>query len=255
MDTKRKSSKEYLDILTLFYREKFKEQTFDLIFACDDHSIEFLQSYGASLFPDTPVVFSGANTLDTSLTDQAVNPNMTGVLEFTDISRTIELARQLQPGLKNIVVINDNTVTGKYISGRFATIMPELRSQFSVTFLSDDPLEELSEKIATLDNDTMVLLLSYSIDNTGDYYDPHYTASLLSEASGVPIYAVWDFYFNHGIIGGVMTSGYLQGETAAEIGKKILQGTTPADVPIVKDGANEILWRHRLLICKLTCAD
>ncbi|TKB10873.1 hypothetical protein [Desulforhopalus sp. IMCC35007] len=62
-----------------------------------------------------------------------------------------------------------------------------------------------------------MLLLAYLLDREGVYYDPVHTAEVLSIAGSVPIYSVWDFNCNHGIVIGVMTSGYLLGEAAANL--------------------------------------
>jgi diguanylate cyclase (GGDEF)-like protein len=243
MDTKRNSSPIYINKLLTFYQEKFKEREFDLIIATDDNAIDFLLSTGATLFPGVPVVFCGANALDTQKFQK--NPNFTGVLEFADIKGTLDIALRLQPDTRKIVVINDHTVTGQYVAKEFENVLLTLRKDLEIDILEDKPLTELANSIKDLPPDTIILLLAYLRDGQGVYYDPKLTASILSAASSVPIYSIWDFYFDHGITGGLLTSGFLQGETAAKIACKILNGVALSDVPIISNGVNRLLFDYK----------
>ncbi len=55
--------------------------------------------------------FLGINDMN-RVTDATSRPNYTGIYEEMSVEENIELAVQLQPGLKEIVAIYDNTRTG-----------------------------------------------------------------------------------------------------------------------------------------------
>ncbi|WP_415225137.1 ABC transporter substrate binding protein [Psychromonas sp.] len=243
MDTKRNSSPAYFNKLLTLYLEKFKERQFDLIIATDDHAIDFLLRSGETLFPGIPVVFCGANALDIKKFQK--KSDFTGVLEFADIKATLDIALHLQPNTRKIVVINDQTATGRYVAEEFDKVLPTLNKDLKIEILEDQPLTELADSIKQLSPDTIILLLAYLRDGQGVYYDPELTASLLSAASSVPIYSIWDFYFNYGITGGVLTSGFRQGETVAEMATKILMGAAPSDIEIVTRGVNRLLFDYK----------
>jgi len=245
MDTKRNSSARYLKELSKVYQLKFSNEKFDLIFASDDNAINYLMSVRTSLFPDVPIVFCGANKSDTHL--KWKKGNITGVLEYADIKQTIDLALQLQPQTKKLVIVNDKTTTGKIVNLECERFLRESGDRFEVTRLDDVPLDELARELSTLPDDTIVLLLAYLRDKNGIYYDPAHTAEVLSRSSSVPMYSVWDFYFNHGVVGGVMTSGHLQGEAAARLGLQILQGTAGKDLPIEFHGGNRIVFDYDVM--------
>lgn len=245
MDTKRNSSGWYMRKLSEVYQEKFSGVEFDLIFASDDNAINYLLSSGTDLFPDVPIVFCGANSIDKRLLLR--KKHVTGVLEYADIGKTLDIALQLQPQVRKLLVVNDKTVTGENIGRELKRLLPEIGSKFEITYLEDLPVKLLAEELRQLSDDTFVLLLAYLRDKEGTYYDPSYSASVLSEASSVPIYSVWDFYFNHGIAGGVLTSGHLQGETAATMGLAILEGNPVEELPIVLHGGNQILFDYTTL--------
>lgn len=245
LDAKRNQSAEYFELLASIYQRKFGQHEFDLVFACDDYSIDFILQYSDSLFPDVPIVFSGANRVDLSKIN--AKPNMTGVLEVADIISTINLALTFQPQAKELVVINDATFTGKFIGEEFQKLLPEIEKKVKVTVYEGEPFDTLEEKVSKLGDDALVLLLVYIRDNEGGVYAPSLVASSLSRVSPVPIYGVWDFYFNHGIVGGVMTSGYLQGEVAAKMGNQILDGKDVSELSIVATESSRLLIDYRQL--------
>ena len=242
MDTKRNNSTKYMDELSQVYQLKFSKVKFDLVFASDDNAINYLKSVRSSLFPEVPIVFCGANKSDTHLQWKA--KNVTGVLEYADIRQTIDLAVQLQPATKKLVIVNDKTITGQNIGKEFNRFLVEIGDKFESTRLEDLPLDQLALELSRQPDDAIVLLLAYLRDKNGVYYDPAYTGEVLSRASSVPIYSVWDFYFKHGIVGGVMTSGHLQGEAAAKLGLQVLHGTSVDNLPIEFQGGNRIVFDY-----------
>ncbi|GGI71263.1 hypothetical protein GCM10009332_05700 [Shewanella gelidii] len=244
MDTKRNTSPTYMGKLTSLYQEKFAHEHYDLIVASDDNAINLIRDH--HLFPSTiPVVYSGTHEI---IIDEKNNAgNVTGVKEHLDIQATLELAKTLQSNIKKVVVINDKSTTGRLASTLFEELIAELEQPFEYIQLEDEPLATIEDQIADLEDDTIVLLLAYIRDNQGVYYPPEVTASRLSQASSVPIYSVWDFFFNHGILGGQVTSGYLHGEAAGDMAVEILLGADPSDIAIENEGGNQMLVDYRQL--------
>lgn len=245
MDTKRNASATYLRGLKNLYLQKYRKSSFDLIIASDDNGIRFVLDNRDVLFKDVPLVFCGANAFYTPY--PLKRDSITGVLEYSDIKGTLELALKLQPDVSRVYVINDRTTTGKNVFEDLKKISSSLSRQLEFIDLEDAPLDLLEKKVADLPADSIVLLLAYLRDSNGTYYPPNQTASRLSAASTAPIYSVWDFFFNHGILGGVLTSGYLHGEVAAEMAIDILQGSYPGDLEVKNEGGNRLLIDFRQL--------
>lgn len=246
LDTKRNSSAQYMAKLETLYEEKFRPGLFDLIIATDDNGINFALNKKEQLFGDIPLVFCGANNMDPSSAEEIINA--TGVLEHSDIKGTIELALILRPNTDKIFVVNDKTVTGEKVRDVFFDVIAEFSKPVELHFLEDLPLAQLEKEVEEIDGDSIVLLLAYLRDKNGTYYAPQQTASRLSKASQVPIFSVWDFFFNHGILGGVLTFGHLHGEAAGEMAVKILQGIAPEDLPIIANGGNRLVIDYRQLL-------
>ncbi len=246
MDTKRNSSKDYMAELSDVYQRKFLDQKFDLIFASDDNAINYLMGVRKALFPGVPIVFCGANDQDTHLVWEG-QENVTGVLEYADIRQTIALALQLQPNIKKLFVVNDRTITGNSIGRAFNRFLAENGDKFEITQLEDVPLEQLAQQLSQLPDDAIVLLLAYLRDKNGVYYDPAHTANILSKASSVPLYGVWDFYLGGGVLGGVITSGFDQGDAACNLVVAILKGQDVQSLPVIKKSPVRTTLDHEVM--------
>lgn len=245
LDTKRNSSVEYMTKVEALYEEKFRPGMFDLVIATDDNGINFALQKREQLFGDIPLVFCGANNMDPAFIKEKAK--VTGVLEHSDIKGTIELALTLRPNTDKIFVVNDRTVTGEKVGETLATVVSKFSKDIELHFLEDLPLAELENEVKGISGDSIILLLAYLRDKNGTYYAPQHTARILSEASQVPIFSVWDFFFNYGILGGVLTFGHLHGEAAGEMAVQILQGKTPGNIPIIANGGNRLVIDYRQL--------
>ncbi|QGY39497.1 ATPase [Pseudodesulfovibrio cashew] len=245
MDTKNHYSPQYLALLEEQYRFKYRNVRFDAIIASDDNAANFVLRHHHDLFLDAPMVFCGVNDFD--LPKRPDFTNATGVLEFTDIASTIRAALSLQPGLKRLYVVCDDTTSGKIGRGHVERTLPDFRDRLDVTWLDDKSLAELRGDLAKLPPDSAVLLVMYNRDRLGNWFTYAEVARVLSQASTAPIYGMWDFFLDKGILGGMITSGAKQGELAARKALRILDGTRAADIPVVLEKANGYVFDYAVL--------
>jgi len=244
MDTKHNTGPEYIQKIYEIYKYKFKNKHFDAIITADDDAYNFLLKYNWELFPNVPVVFCGVNYFQDS--DLFDHPLFTGVVELNDVQKTIELALNIQPKVKKIIVINDKSVTGQANK----KILDEITPNFPTTdfiFFEDMNMSEIQDRVATLSDDTIILLMSFNKDKSNNIYSYEESIRILSAKATVPIYSIWDFYLNRGTVGGMVSSGYYQGETAASLLLRILNGERPHDIPVVKQSPNKYMFDYNYL--------
>ena len=103
LDTKNFSSDSYFEKLYQLYQYKYSNNRPDVIICSDDDAFNFLLKYRESLFPNIPLVFCCINNLETY--QNKLENNITGVVESFDLTSTIEVAKKLQPNIKNVFVI------------------------------------------------------------------------------------------------------------------------------------------------------
>jgi PAS domain S-box-containing protein len=249
MDSKRISGNpDYLTLLYQTYQLKYKQKRFDIIFSLDDDAFHFLLKYHNELFPGTPVVFCGLNRYDESMT--ADQPLITGVVETIDFKETVQLALKLHPDTKRIYVINDNTTSGRIDragmetvakSGEFAVEFEFLVPEIGIT------LDELLLKLKSLPAHSLVDYVNFYQDSTGEVLAPEEIIPKIAQASPVPIYTQIESFLGSGIVGGKVDSGFYQGEMAAKMALRIMQGEPISSIPIQTKSVNKYIFDFKQL--------
>ena len=244
LDTKRVNSELYLRQVYLLYQYKYRDAKLDLIMSSDDAALNFLLKYGDELFPNTPVVFAGANFFDPARL--VGHERFTGISEEADIQGTLDTALSIQTGIKNVVIITDTTVTGQRIRDMATTLLPKY-PQLNIELVDDVTMSDLRQKLAGLTPDTVVILTVFSRDKAGTFYEYDQYSSLIAASSAVPVYATWDFSLGYGVVGGKLTSGKTEGERAAAVGLRVLNGEAPQQIPVDKKFQTQLLFDYPVL--------
>lgn len=245
MDTKRFSGKAYYALLHDIYKYKYGNMKFDVIMSSDNDAFDYLIEHRNGLFPGTSVVFCGVNYFDSAMLKG--KKLFTGVNEEADIKSTIDVALRNHPNARQIAVINDTTTTGLIMHNKLLELIPAYRKKVDFIFLEDMEMPEILDKVQKLPADSLVLFTIFSRDKAGRAYEYDESVALVVERCKVPIYSVWDFYLGNGIVGGMLTSGYYQGETAARMAARILRGDKVENIPIVMKSPNRYMFDHHQL--------
>jgi GAF domain-containing protein/ABC-type uncharacterized transport system substrate-binding protein len=232
MDTKRTFDETYLERLYQVYQHKFSGRKFDAIISSDDDAFNFLLQHRDALFPGTPVVFCGVNFFQDS--DLQGHELFTGVNEEIDPRASLDLALELHPFTKQVVIVNDTTTTGLKIHAKIVEIMPDYVDAIEFILLEDVDMEEIQAQVQNLPANSLVLYTLFFRDKSGRFFEYDESISLIAAKSAVPIYGTWDFSLGYGIVGGMLTSGYAQGETAARLALRVLQGEDVAAIPVAQ---------------------
>lgn len=248
MDAKRIASDAYHRLLFETYQMKYASQRFDLIFSLDDDALRFLLQYGDALFPDTPVVFCGVNRFEDAML--AGHAQYTGVVETLDNEKTIEIALRMWPTARRVLVITDNTTTGA-INRRYVQRLAE-SGYFDVPleFLDRGEgllLSELTEAVRRAPADSVIYYADFFQDRSGQTLDPGRVMETISAAAPVPVFVHSEMYLGYGAVGGKVVAGRYQGEEAARLGLRILQGTPAAQIPVQKDPVTRYTFDARQL--------
>jgi hypothetical protein len=85
-------------------------------------------------------------------------------------------------------------------------------------------MEELRAELSRLPDHTVALYLTMFQDAAGKTFTPRQALEAFGPASRVPIYAWYDTYLGHGIVGGSMVTFEEIGRKTAQSGIRILAG-------------------------------
>lgn len=242
MDSKVFHSEEYFDEFAQYLRVKYRGVPISLILCSDNNAYDFLRIHRDTLFPGVPVSFCGVN--DFSADQLAGLRGFTGVAEIFSARETVALALQLHPNTTEIFVINDYLKTGRAWAKDIDQKLKDFSGKLKIHHSGDLPISELMEHIANLGPGTIVLLGGYYSDRDGRYFTYERIGAMLAEASKVPVYCLLEFNIGKGVVGGRVISGYYQGRTMADLGKKILAGADPVNLPVIMQGSNRLVFDY-----------
>ena len=248
MDTKRIDDPSYLANLAKLYKQQFTNRTFDLIIISDNNAFDFMELYYDSLFKNVPVLFCGINNYDKNMLDKLTFKNISGVAEEVDIEKNFELISRLHPNLKNLLIINDTSTTGYAVKKDLAKIIEKYKNKFNIEYTDNLDISDLKTKISNLEkaNSAILFVLLFK-DTTGQYFTYKQSFEEVKKVSQVPIYGLWDFYLNSGMVGGLLTSAVAQGETVSKMALEILYGKNIKDIPILEKSPNLYMFNYNEL--------
>ncbi|MEN6374673.1 MAG: ABC transporter substrate binding protein, partial [Smithella sp.] len=243
MGTKWVSGDQYFEQLNRMLKFKYQNIRFDVIVLSDNDALDFLVKYRDGIFGRVPTVFCGINYFkDDDLKGQ---PLYTGTNETADLKTNLETILQLHPSTEKIIIVDDTTTTGKRINTELMKVIPAFRDRVRFEFLEDIEMEKLLEKVENLPAGNVIFYTTFFVDKTGRFYEYDESIQLISQRSKVPIYGTWDFSLGHGIIGGMLTSGYDQGRSAGEMALRILKGENIKNIPVVRKSPNRYMFDYQ----------
>jgi ABC-type uncharacterized transport system substrate-binding protein len=242
LDTKRVTGEAYFLQVSELYKQRFADRKFSVIVVTDDDALNFILKYREKVFGEPiPVVFAGCNDFDKK---RLVGiRNITGVNEAADVQDNIDLILRVQSGVRKIVFITDNTITGRKVKETAELIMPSY-SNMLVNFEFTDSLEmpQLLSRLKDLPEKSAVLFTFYSKDKAGKFFEFKDSARMITDASRVPVYSMWDFNLGYGVVGGKITNGVAQGKAAGEMVVRILNGERVENIPVLMKSPNKYIF-------------
>ncbi|WP_319759179.1 ATP-binding protein [Maridesulfovibrio sp.] len=221
MDTKRFKDRDFMEILHSYYVFKYQKYKFSAIVVSDNNALNFMLRYQDSFFPGVPVIFCGVNDFHEGLIKGL--DNYCGVLENPDIKDNIDLALKVNPGLRKVVVVGDQSVTSRAIKAQIKKAEPLFKGVLKFEYWNDMPLVDLLANSRKMTKNEMLLFTPFYKGAHGELFSSEEVLNIIYKNSPVMIFSVWEFLLGHGIVGGKLLSGHDQGRKAAEMALYVLK--------------------------------
>ena len=245
MDTKRILGPIYLDKLAKLYKEQLSNRNFDLIIVSDNNAFEFVIRYHEYLFKDLPVLFCGINNFDKALLDENNMKKFTsGVVEQVDLEKNFELISKLHPKMENLVIINDRSKTGLAVKRDLRPVIEKYKKKFNIKYIDKMEITALQNSVKDLNKNDVLLFVLLFKDTTGKHFTYKQGFKQIKNISNNPIYGLWDFYLNYGIVGGLLTSAIAQGDSVSDMALEVLNGKEIKEIPILEKSPNRYIFDY-----------
>ena len=164
-------------------RADYIERIPDLIITTGNEALKFVIDNYYLLFPKVPVVFCGANDMDSSRL-YSLEEYITGISETHSAKETMSQMLKLFPKTRRIFILNDHSLRGSIRMRQViqaAIGSSDLRVEF--VFSGDKTLPEILDDIRAFGSDTLVLIGNYYLDSSGMFYPESDLQKLAAAAS------------------------------------------------------------------------
>ena len=240
LDTKRVPyTAAYADFTATHIAKKYAGFAPKLIYVTDDNALLFALTHLTRIFPKAPIFFSGINDFGVK---QRIDPRrVTGVFEEKEIAPNLDLMRHLAPGVRDILVVGDESETFQAIRRE---IVAELAHQPNIKaqYLSSGRIEILVAALKGRKEQFVFLTtLGAMSDAAGNTLTLPETIAAIVQAGWFTIISMEDVYLYPGVLGGYVTSGHKQGAAAAELSARYLTGTAVAAIKPIESSPNEYI--------------
>ncbi len=233
MDSKRYSSKAWLENVSQKARELIDSWKPDLIYANDDDAQEYITRYYVNT--EIPIVFSGVNA-DPKTYGFSGSTNITGVLEQEHVVASVRLLQEIKPDIKTIAVIIDQSPMWKPVIKRMQSSQRQLADIEFISWDTIETFEEYKHKVIAYQTeiDALGLLGIFHFKDEQVANVPYMEVlKWTTENSNLPDFTYWKDRIKYGTLCAVTVSGYEQGLAAGKIARGILvEGRSPSSYPM-----------------------
>ncbi len=238
MDTKRNTDSTFIAEQARQALHAIDEFQPDVIIASDDNAVKYVVAPHFKSGP-IPVVFCGVNWS----CDQYGLPtdNVTGMLEVLPLEQAFSTLKSLYPDASTLAVISENTTSSRK-NKELLDSLYRLEGFTPSYFLCDDFKEwKLAFNTANAEADLIFFPTNGAI--TG--WDDETAKAILQENLSIPMFTPDDFMMTFAVFGFTKVAEE-QGEWAANRALDIIDGQSPADIPVVENKQARVFLNKNL---------
>jgi two-component system, sensor histidine kinase len=233
--------KHYLKLLEY----KLKKHYYDIIIACDNNTLTFLQNHASRIVGTIPIVFCGINELDSI--HLIPGAPMTGINERVEFAEDFDMIKKLHPECNHLVVITDATEIGHAVNEKIINELSDEKLFANSTLLHHCTMQNVIDTISRLDENSIVYLTFFGRDANEEFFNYEFSSAIIAQHSNRPVYTAWDFNMGSGVVGGNLISGFDQGMRAAEKALRIINGEAVENIPITWNTSRNLVFDYPLV--------
>ncbi len=215
--------------IAAFLQAKYSHQKFDVIITIGDQPLAFAEKQGPRLFPQVSIV---SLLIDSALPSPGPVHTGVSVQVLLNFVPTVKAALDQNPDTRQVVLVAG---TSRHDRLKMAEAKKEFNSNFpdiKIVDFTDNSMDELKLKVATLEPESIILFLDLTADSTGEEYISARVLPEIAQAANRPIYGTSSEQIGKGIVGGSVIDMREVGQTMGKTALRVLQGEKPESIPI-----------------------
>ena len=240
LDTQRDPSRRFADRQAQYLAAKYAQHPIAVVIAADDAAVQFVLDRRSSLFPGVPIVFCGVN--DERLADRLPRDTFAGIKEQFAPLRMIDTSVAILPGTRRVFVVTDDTATAQYLRDAYRGVAPTRRAlHFEFLDGHEQTLEQILGVIEKTGPGDLIVTSAFHLDYTGHYFPLDEALRRIVGTAHAPVVSPSITDVSPGLLLGSSNGGDVHGQKAARVALRILNGDSPASIPIQTDEAEHVL--------------
>ncbi len=227
-----------------FLSRKFDTKKFDAVIVSGENAFKLVQDYGERLFVNTPIILTGIKLKNHLVTE--FSHKLSAVVEPENIFDTVDLAIKLFPKTTDIYIVTGSSSASKLTDDTIQQF--SINPKQSLTILSEETEVSLKQVISKARNNAVLIFSDFSRDKNGTFINRNEILKSLTSIARIPLFVLHQHDLIEGVLGGVVTSGFIQGEAAADNILQLLQGVSIEDLPVEISLNNQYLIQYSELL-------
>ena len=232
MDTKRNPDEAYIKERAASLFDSLKVIDPDVLIVSDDNAMKYL---ALPYFRGShqPIVFCGVNW---SITNYDISEcNITGILEILPVADLVKSLRPYYPEMKKLLVLNENTTTSRKTQPILDTLLGNMGLEVTQELVENFE----SWKSAFINANETFDIIYLQTRGAIQGWDDQEAREHIRQYMKIPTATCEEFMMPYAMFGLTQLSEE-QGTKAAQMTRKILNGTDPSDIPITRNQLSRI---------------
>lgn len=226
-----------------YLRDKYADDLPDIILLLYVGNLSLAESLLGQLFPDTPVVAAGLT--EEEFPSGWLFERGSGVAQRSDPAGTIKLLLQLQPDIRQLILIGGTAEVDRQVMERAHQSARLFAGRLQVEVWNRRSMPDMLERVTSLPPRTAILFTRLYRDGAGGAYASAQAAQSIAKVANVPVYVMSDPMLGTGAVGGSVADVAALGKRAGDLAERILSGADPRSMPleILTKGMPIFDWR------------
>jgi signal transduction histidine kinase len=227
MELVRLPSQEHLDRTVQYLSGKYAEAPPDVLITLGRAAVPFMVKNRETIASHVPLILVSVPSLDAK---ESRLDNVFWVNTEYNFSKTLELARQLQPDARHLVVVaGAGAYDQRWLNDARRELQP-YSERYNTKYIVGRAYEDTLKEVSQLPKDAIVIMSFFFVDGSGQTYSSAKVAADVAKVSPAPVYSPISTSLGEGVVGGYMDSWEEHGIAAADIALQILAGKPPETI-------------------------